>query len=234
MTLSIIIPCYNETATLAAVIARVLAADTRGLEKDIVIIDDGSTDESVATAQAIAKNEPRIRVVLHGVNRGKGAAIRTGFAEALGEIVLVQDADLEYDPQDYAKLLEPIVAGRADIVYGSRFKGGESTRVLYFWHMVGNKLLTLLSNMLTDVNLTDMETCYKVFRADILKRITLVEDRFGFEPEITAKICRLRPHPRLYEVGVTYAGRTYDEGKKITWRDGLSALRCIVRYNLFP
>ena len=234
MTVSIVIPCYNEAATVAMVIERVLAADTRGLEKDIVVVDDGSTDESIAAVEALAKREPRVRLLRHDANRGKGAAIRTGFAAATGEIVLVQDADLEYDPQDYSKLLEPIVSGRADVVYGSRFKGGESTRVLYFWHMIGNKMLTLLSNMLTDMNLTDMETCYKVFRADILKKIILVEDRFGFEPEITAKICRLRPRPRLYEVGVAYAGRTYDEGKKITWRDGLSALRCILRYNLLP
>jgi glycosyltransferase involved in cell wall biosynthesis len=234
MTLSIVIPCYNESATIAAVIERVLAADACGLNKDVIVVDDGSGDDSLAQASAVAKRDRRVRVLRHETNRGKGAALRTGFAAALGTIVLVQDADLEYDPQDYPRLIEPIVGGRADVVYGSRFKGGDSARVLYFWHMVGNKLLTLLSNMLTDVNLTDMETCYKVFRADILKRIALREDRFGFEPEITAKICRLKPPVRLYEVGIAYAGRTYAEGKKISWRDGVSALRCILRYNLLP
>jgi len=173
-----------------------------------------------------------VRVLEHGRNRGKGAALRTGFEAARGDIVLVQDADLEYDPAEYPKLLGPLIDGRADVVYGSRFRGGESSRVLYFWHSAGNRLLTLLSNMFTDLNLTDMETCYKVFRREIVAQIAIREDRFGFEPEITAKIARLRPRPHIYEVGISYAGRTYEDGKKITWRDGVRALWCIVRYSL--
>ena len=181
----------------------------------------------------LATTRPEVACYVHDVNQGKGAALRTGFKHATGNIVLVQDADLEYSPSDYPKLLKPILDGRADAVFGSRFKGGEETRVLYFWHSIANGLLTLASNMFTDLNLTDMETCYKVFRTDIIRNIDIVENRFGFEPEITAKVARLMPRPRIYEVGISYSGRTYEEGKKIGWRDGVRALYCIIRYNLF-
>jgi len=225
MKLSVVIPVYNEQGTILQVISAVQAV---ALEKEIIIVDDGSSD---GTREVLATIEdPSVRVILHEKNRGKGAALRTGFDNVSGDIVVIQDADLEYDPADYHRLLRPIVEGKADVVYGSRFVGGEQHRVLFFWHMVGNKLLTLLSNMLTNINLTDMETCYKVFRREILERITIEEDRFGFEPEITAKVARLQV--RIYEVGISYAGRTYNEGKKISWKDGFSALRCIIKYNL--
>jgi glycosyltransferase involved in cell wall biosynthesis len=232
MKLSVVVPCYNEEHSLEAIVERVLAADRSGLDLEIVIVDDGSKDRSVDVMYELAKRHPEIVTIKHDVNRGKGAALRTGFNATTGEIVLIQDADLEYSPDEYPRLLKPILDGRADVVFGSRFRGGEEVRVLYFWHSVANKILTLASNMLTDFNLTDVETCYKVFKRDVLMRIKLVEDRFGFEPEITAKLARLRPRSRLYEVGITYAGRTYEEGKKIGWRDAFRAFYCIVRYNL--
>jgi glycosyltransferase involved in cell wall biosynthesis len=227
-TVSIVIPCYNEAATLEQVIDKVLAAPIPHME--VIVVDDGSTDGTVDVLRD--KVAPRVaQVLFHERNQGKGAALRTGFAAASGDIVLVQDADLEYDPRDYPRLLQPILEDRADVVFGSRFTGGESHRVLYFWHSLANKLLTLLSNMLTDLNLTDMEVCYKVFRRSVLERITIEEDRFGFEPEITAKVAKLRC--RIYEVGISYSGRTYEEGKKIGWRDGARAVWCILKYNLF-
>jgi len=231
--LSVVIPCYNEAATLEAALARVLAADTLGMTLEAIVVDDGSRDDSAAIAERIAATDPRLRVIRQDYNQGKGAALRRGFAAATGDVVMVQDADLEYDPADYPRLLEPFAAGRADVVYGSRFKGGESTRVLYYWHSVGNRVLTLLSNMMTNINLTDMECCYKAMRREVLQQVTLAEDRFGFEPEVTARIARIRPLPRIYEVGISYAGRTYEEGKKITWKDGVRAIYCILRYNLF-
>ena len=228
MKLSVVIPVYNEHATIREILERVRAVP---LDKEIILVDDGSSDGSREILQGLAGDES-VKVVVHNVNRGKGAALRSGFAQASGDIVIIQDADLEYDPGQYPKLIQPILDGRADVVYGSRFISGDSRRVLFFWHMVGNKLLTLLSNLFTNLNLSDMETCYKVFRRDLLERITIEEDRFGFEPEITAKVARLKA--RIYEMGISYAGRTYAEGKKIGWRDGLSAIRCIIKYNLFP
>ena len=232
MKLSVVMPCFNEAPTLSASIERVLAADTLGLSIEVIVVDDGSTDGSAAVAEGLSRRDARIRLVHHGKNCGKGAALRSGFAAAEGDIVLIQDADLEYDPTEYPKLLAPILGGKADVVYGSRFVGGETHRVLYFWHSLGNKFLTLLSNMFSDLNLTDMETGYKVFRRDIVGRIAIRENRFGFEPEITAKISRLSPPPRIYEVGIAYAGRTYQEGKKINWKDGVRAIYCILRYNI--
>jgi len=232
-TLSVVIPCYNEADTVQDLIRRVLAADTCGLDLDLIVVDDASADGSFEKIQAIADTEPRAQAARHERNQGKGAALRTGFALAKGDIVLVQDADLEYHPDEYPRLLGPILDGKADVVYGSRFRGGDSTRVLYFWHTVGNRFLTLLSNMFTDLSLTDMETCFKVFRRDILERVRLKENRFGIEPEITAKVSHLKPAPRIYEVGIGYTGRTYAEGKKVNWKDGVRAIYCILRYNLF-
>lgn len=232
-TVSVVIPCFNEEATLETLVGRVLGADVCGLDMEVIVVDDGSGDKSFEKAQALGKGNPCLKAVRHQINRGKGAAVRTGFDMAKGDIVVVQDADLEYDPDEYPKLLKPILSGMADVVYGSRFRGGESQRVLFFWHSIGNRFLTLLSNMMTDLNLTDMETCYKVFRRDILKKISLEEDRFGFDPEITAKISHLKPPARIFEVGIGYSGRTYDEGKKIGWKDGFVVIASILRYNLF-
>ena len=224
MKLTVVIPVYNEIETIDQIIARVKAVP---IDKEIILVDDCSRDGTRDHLRQL--QDPEVRVLLHEVNRGKGAALRTGFKAATGDVVIIQDADLEYDPAEYPKLLSPIVDGRADVVYGSRFAGGEIHRVLYFWHSIGNRFLTLLSNMMTNLNLTDMETCYKVFRADVLKRIEIEENRFGFEPEITAKVARLRV--RVYEVGVSYAGRTYEEGKKIGWKDGVRAVWCMLKYN---
>ena len=226
MKLSVIIPVYNEQATIDQLVARVQAVD---LDKEIILVDDGSTDGTGDKLAALAEAE-NVRALLHVRNLGKGAALRTGFAAATGEIVIVQDADLEYDPRDYPRLIAPIVEGRADVVFGSRFVGGESHRVFYFWHFMGNRLLTLLSNALTNLNLSDMETCYKVFRREVIQSLTLRENRFGIEPEITAKVARAGC--RIYEVGISYAGRTYAEGKKIGWKDGVRAIWCILKYNL--
>lgn len=230
--LSVVIPCYNEERTLETVVNSVLAADRCGLDLEVIIVDDGSRDRSMQVIKDLAERHPEIVPASNGVNQGKGAALRNGFQRATGDIVLVQDADLEYDPGEYPKLLGPILDGRADVVFGSRFKGGDECRVLYFWHSIGNKVLTLASNMFTNINLTDMETCYKVFKREIIQAVKIEENRFGFEPEITAKVAKMRP--RIFEVGISYNGRTYEEGKKIGWKDGVRALYCIVRYNLFP
>jgi len=226
MKLSIVIPCYNEARTIRTIVERVRAAPVA--DKEIIIVDDCSRDGTRDLLRT--QITPLVdKILYHEVNQGKGAALRTGFAAATGDVVVVQDADLEYDPAEYPNLLKPILDGRADVVFGSRFQGGQPHRVVYFWHMVGNKFLTLCSNMATNLNLTDMETCYKMFRREVLQQIRVEEDRFGFEPEITAKVAKLGVV--IYEVGISYYGRTYAEGKKIGWRDGFRALWAIAKYN---
>lgn len=228
MKLSVVIPCYNERDTIESIISAVKTVPLPEIE--IIVVDDFSSDGTVDVLRT--RVHPEVdRIIYHPVNRGKGAALRSGFAAATGDVVIVQDADLEYDPLEYPLLLEPILQGKADVVYGSRFMGGRPHRVVYFWHMVGNRFLTLLSNMLTNLNLTDMETCYKAFRREALADIVIEEDRFGFEPEITAKVAK--SGCRVFEVGISYNGRTYEEGKKIGWRDGMRAIYAILKYNLF-
>jgi glycosyltransferase involved in cell wall biosynthesis len=231
--LSVVVPCFNEERTLATIVQRILQSDRCGLGIEIVIVDDASTDGSAELMRLLAASHREIICIAQGSNLGKGAALRAGFKATTGDVVLVQDADLEYDPADYPRLLKPILDGRADVVFGSRFRTGQETRVLYFWHSVANRILTLASNMLTDLNLSDIECCYKVFRREVLVRIDIVENRFGVEPELTAKVARLPNRPRIYEVGISYSGRTYAEGKKIGFRDAVRALYCILRYNLF-
>ncbi len=227
MKLSIVIPCYNEEQTIRELLKAVNEVE---LDKEVIVVNDASTDQTSAVLESCT--ELFSKLITHPVNKGKGAALRSGFAAVSGDIVIIQDADLEYDPREYERLIAPILDGKADVVYGSRFQGGDSHRVLYYWHSVGNFILTTLSNMFTNLNLTDMETCYKVFRADIVKQLDLKEPRFGVEPEITAKVSKISG-VRIFEVGISYDGRTYMEGKKIGWRDGISAVRCILKYNLW-
>jgi glycosyltransferase involved in cell wall biosynthesis len=233
--LSIIIPVYNEGKTIHQILDRVKAVNLiDNIQKEIIVVNDGSTDDTErALENYIAKNpDLSIHYFKHETNQGKGAALHTGIAKATGEYLVIQDADLEYDPQEYNDLLKPVLDGFADVVYGSRFIGGNPHRILFFWHSIGNRLLTAFSNMFTNLNLTDMETCYKLFRTGLIQPLDLKEKRFGFEPEVTAKISRI-PHVRIYEVGISYYGRTFAEGKKINWQDGFQALLCIIKYNLF-
>ena len=228
MKISIVIPCYNEAETIETIVQAVLAVPLSN--REIIIVDDCSTD---GTQELLYKKISHLvdKIICHKSNQGKGAALRSGFANVSGEIVIIQDADLEYNPQEYPVLIQPILDGKADVVFGSRFQGGQAHRVLYFWHYIGNQILTLLSNMFTNLNLTDMETCYKVFRNEVLQQIEIKENRFGVEPELTAKVSKLGC--RIYEVGISYSGRTYSEGKKINWKDGVQAIWCILKYNLF-
>ena len=228
MKLSIIIPCFNEEKTILSIIEAVNKSPVKN--KEIIVVNDCSTDQ---TKFLLENSTLKIdKIFHHVVNKGKGASIRTGIKYAKGEIVVIQDADLEYDPNEYPKLIKPILDGNADVVYGSRFRSGEAARVLYYWHSLGNKFLTWLSNMLTNLNLTDMETCYKIFRKEVLNQFNIEENRFGVEPEITAKIAKIRPRLKIYEVGISYYGRTYEDGKKIGWKDGVKAIYAIFKYNL--
>ena len=226
--LAVVVPVYNEGGTIAEVIQAVLG---QRLVQELIVVDDGSTDGTWQTLQTLAKSDARLRMVRHPANQGKGAALRTGFGHVTAPVVVVQDADLEYDPAEYGLLVKPILAGRADVVFGSRFEGAGTHRVLYYWHAFGNRLLTTFSNMCTNINLTDMETGYKAFRREVIQQLRIEEDRFGFEPEITAKVSKMGV--RIYEVPISYYGRTYAEGKKINWRDGVAALWCILKYNFF-
>ena len=226
MKLSIVIPCFNEKATILELIDAVQSAPIQ--DRQIIIVDDGSTDGTIEILKRI-EGEDEIDIIYHETNKGKGAALSTGFAAATGDICIVQDADLEYDPQEFPLVIQPILDGKADVVFGSRFQSGRPHRVVYFWHRIGNGLLTLLSNIFTDLNLTDMETCYKAFKREVIQSITIEEKRFGFEPEVTAKISK--KNLRIYEVGISYYGRTYSEGKKIGWKDGVRAIYCILKYN---
>ena len=232
--LSVIIPAYSEEATVYQILERIVESKTEGVLKEIIVIDDCSTDKTVSKVELFRNDYPDVdlKILKLEKNSGKGAAIHRGIKEAGGDFIIIQDADLEYHPRDYGKLLQPVLEEKADVVYGSRFQGSAPHRVLFFWHSLGNKFLTLLSNLFTNLNLTDMETCYKLFRSDILKKLYLKEKRFGFEPEVTAKVSRI-PGVRLYEVGISYYGRRYSEGKKIKWKDGARAIYCIFKYNLF-
>ena len=225
--MSIIIPCYNESKTILSLIKAVKNSPVTN--REIIIVDDGSRDGTRDILNQL--NDPEVRIIFHSRNQGKGAALRTGFNEAKGDICIVQDADLEYDPQEFPIVIQPILDGKADVVFGSRFQSGRPHRVVYFWHRIGNGLLTLMSNLFTDLNLSDMETCYKAFKREIIQSVDIKENRFGFEPEVTAKISKL--NIRIYEVGISYYGRTYDEGKKIGWKDGVRAVYCILKYNLW-
>jgi glycosyltransferase involved in cell wall biosynthesis len=234
-TLSIVIPAYNEAKTIHLILDKIKAVQlVNGFSKELIIVNDCSTDATVEAINHYILNNPdlHIRFISHEVNKGKGAALHTGIQHAQGELLVIQDADLEYDPEEYNVLMKPLVNGHADVVYGTRFYGGNPHRILFFWHTIGNRLLTFVSNMFTNLNLSDMETCYKLFRTDIIRNLHLKEQRFGFEPEVTAKIAKI-PNIRIYEVGISYYGRTFNEGKKIGWRDGFRALFCIFKYNLF-
>jgi glycosyltransferase involved in cell wall biosynthesis len=233
--LSIVIPAYNEGKTIHLILNKIKAVRLlNDIEKEVIIINDYSRDNTEEAVLNYQRQNPEMNIVYykHEVNKGKGAALRTGIQVATGDYIVIQDADLEYDPQEYNLLIKPVLDGFADVVYGSRFSGGKAHRVLFFWHTIGNKFLTFISNMFSNLNLSDMETCYKLFRSDIIKGITLKENRFGFEPEVTAKIARI-PNVRIYEVGISYYGRTYQEGKKIGWKDGFRAIYCILKYNIF-
>ncbi len=234
-TLSIIIPIYNEGATIHLILNKIRdVVLVKGIEKEIIIVNDCSTDHTAESVFMYMEDNPELKIQFyqHEVNKGKGAALHTGISKAKGEYLVIQDADLEYDPEEYNLLLNPVFKANADVVYGSRFMGGSPHRILFFWHSIGNKFLTFLSNMFTNLNLTDMETCYKLFRTSIIQNVQLEEKRFGFEPEVTAKISQV-PQIRIYEVGISYYGRTFEEGKKIGWRDGFRAIYCIFKYNLF-